>query len=160
MVWRVQCSGTVPSSFCALTNLGTLGIWASGRSSTNPAITCTRSCLSSKINMNYMSSLPMCPATTISLDTQRGICAFIAATNIASIYSTWACDVYGQVITQPCTGGTITWLGIKGCSSNGDVTAINLSGKLLSGMSSPCEFTVVVTVCNPPFTVRNAFWCN
>lgn len=141
-----KLSGSLPSQFCGISTLTALNIWYNG--GPNAAITCTRSCLSTKMgSYSAPASLPECPATTISLSTQRGLCAFIAATNVASVsgYSSWACDVYGQVTTQPCNGGTAVWPGITGCSSNGDVTALSINSKSIAG-SLPSAFGLMTTL--------------
>jgi len=46
-----------------------------------------------------------------------GFCGFIAATNIASIYSEWSCTSSGETSTDPC--GTPGWTGVETCSGSG-----------------------------------------
>lgn len=130
-----SAEGILPSQLCGMTSLSSLSIWNSSGSSTNPAITCTRSCLSSLTGMSFMSSLPECPMTAISTGTQRGLCALIASTNVASLseYSSWACNAFGQVSTQPCNGGSNVWPAMDCNDTTGDVSAIYVTGVGLTG---------------------------
>lgn len=73
---------------------------------------------------NAPSGLPECTSTSISLDTQTALCAFIAATNVGSQYAQWQCNAYGEVVTQPCDGATPIWSGVSNCSSFGEIKSI------------------------------------
>lgn len=126
-------TGSIPSELCVPPLLSTLYVWITGGSPTNPAITCKRSCLSSKNGMSYApAALPECTSTSISLDTQTALCTFIAATNVTSRHFLWSCNAYGEVVTQPCDGATAVWPGVT-CSSNGEVLSIALTSSSLSG---------------------------
>lgn len=67
--------------------------------------------------------------TRISNTSQIGICAFVAATNIAAINgnSSWQCTAAGEVTTQPCSASVALWSGVSTCNVAGDVTGISLS---------------------------------
>lgn len=127
-------TGSIPLIFCSLTKLNTLSIWESGGSSTNPGMGCTLSCLSTKTGMhNAPATLRSCVPTEVPPSTQTALCDFIAATNVATIFSEWNCNTAHSVATEPCNGGAPLWSGITACSSSGDVTAINLGSTGLSG---------------------------
>lgn len=146
-------SGILPSQLCTMTQLTSLYIWYAGGSSTNPHITCTRSCLSTKTGMSYApAGMSQCP-TAMDI----GLCAFIAATNIASIsgYSAWQCTAAHTVVTLPCDGGTTVWTGVS-CSSTGDVMGIALNAVGISGMKtligcvmrlSPVSLSMIIRAC-------------
>ncbi len=59
------------------------------------------------------------------------ICGFVAATNIASLYSQWQCSSSGVPITSPCSASG--WPGIY-CNAIGSaITDISLVGEGLQG---------------------------
>lgn len=133
-------TGTVPSTLCSFMSLKRLSLWSANQTASayaNAGIVCTRSCLFAK--MSYIPALPQCPLTVVSPSTQRGLCAFIAATTVATLpgYSSWECNSYGELTTQPCITSIIQWPGISSCSSTGDVLGIAIHNALLSGTIPP-----------------------
>lgn len=135
-IMSLSWSGTLPSQLCTLTQLNTVFIWDNGGSlSTNPHITCTLSCLSSKNGMvnNIPAGLTECSSSSgTPTATDIGLCAFIAATNIASIsvYSAWQCTSAGTVSTQPCTASAV-WSGLT-CQGS-QVVALSITGHSVTG---------------------------
>lgn len=122
-----HCEGSLPSQLCSMTALTSLTIWNSDVASTNPFVTCTLSCLSSKMG-GMPRSLTECASTTTVL----GLCGIVAATNITAIsgYSMWQCTSSGAVATQPC--GSTQWTGLL-CNGAGDVVAISLRSLGIAG---------------------------
>ena len=60
------------------------------------------------------------------VNSNNGICNFIASTNIESVYSEWSCNATGQTITNPCDP---VWRGL-GCNTytpSGVITLIDLN---------------------------------
>ena len=56
-------------------------------------------------------------------DEAAALCAFIAATNVNSVFNDWRCDN---------TANRCSWNGIT-CQEDGKITQINLSGALITG---------------------------
>lgn len=131
-------TGMLPSQLCTMAQVTTVMIWnTGGGSSTNPHITCTRSCLSSKNGMsgNVPAGLAECSSTSgTPTATDIGLCAFIAATNIAFIsgYSAWQCTSAGTVSSQPCTASSSVWSGVtcQGVIVTGlSITSLSMTGE-------------------------------
>lgn len=70
--------------------------------------------------------------TVISDSTQTALCTLIGATTVSSSITSWQCTTSGTVVTQPCNGGTAVWTGIT-CNGYGEVTAISLASRAISG---------------------------
>lgn len=68
----------------------------------------------------------------ISTSTETALCAFIAATNVGSLYPVWQCTALHTVVSEPC-GGSTSWPGVASCNSAGDVTGIAFDNVGLSG---------------------------
>ena len=139
-----EFTGSVPSALCSVTGLVYWDI------ENNPYIDCYADCLSTVPNLNanppYSCSnitsiptatptaTPTAAPTTAATSTDIGLCGFIAATNIESIFSQWSCDSSGVTTTDPCDP---TWDGIA-CSRS-EPSEINVQGEGLRG-SIPSTF--------------------
>jgi len=77
--------------------------------------------------------LPSVPLVAAQTSQDIGICAFVAATDIASItnYDEWACGTSGLTTTDPCAG---PWTGVT-CAA-GVVDVVDLTSEGISGRQS------------------------
>ena len=108
--------GSVPSSLCTSV-LHTLNVLPG-----NSGITCAALCISSIASTNV-------PSTVCIPSQDRGLCGFIAATNVNSltVYTSWSCITLGLLSTNPCS-----WSQGIGCNGN-TVVSINLVSVGLTG---------------------------
>ena len=118
-------AGTVPSSLCDISVLTQLEITASA---SNSLVSCAPECLTTVSSRELPSDIRTnCPSPT-----DDALCAFIAATNIASIasYTNWQCTTDGYTDTDPCD---VPWVGV---SCTGDsIGSIAMNSKGIIGKS-------------------------
>lgn len=139
----IVTSGFLPIQLCSMSLMSVLYIWNDGGLSANPYIFCTLSCLSMKSGMSFAPlGLSQCPSTPAAqTPTDIGLCAIVAATNIAvtADHSMWHCTSAGIVSTPPCNGATSMWVGVQ-CDIFSTVRGLNLD---LAGLAGKREINIL-----------------
>ena len=103
---NTKLTGSVPSEIC------TSGLTYMSLSGSE--VTCLEGCVN---NFAY-GSIP-CPPTP----QEQTLCALVAATNVSSVHSAWACNVAGYPVTNPCLSA---WPGVE-CHTSNVLRALTLS---------------------------------
>lgn len=112
------CVGPVPHELCTIPTLAVLDV--------ESTMTCFPSCLTT-VPILSMGNVG-CEPTFVDIS----LCAFIAATNVASIrvgdilHDPWACDSAGYTESDPCAWPSVT------CASD-SINAITINGGDLNG---------------------------
>ena len=110
--------GAIPYEICQMSSLYNLEIANSG----NTGLTCTPVCVSS-----ILGTLE-CPSTYCPTEEDNGLCALIAATNVASLIAGWGCSG-GYTSSPPCS-----WWNLI-CDGGGNVVAITFGTLGVSGIN-------------------------